>query len=388
MLQLLREWPPGYGGVERVAHELANAWAAHSKPSNVYTLVAQRRFSDQHDPLPVEYRRIELPRLRLGELLIPLPSRTLVRLLRSGEPLHAHLPCPTVLLLAALAKALQPRRMVTVHWHAFLSVTPTLKGRLISLYQGLALQLLHRFDRVITTSPVLQDALINSGLSPNRTSLLPCCLSPRQEELALNLERPAVNSSTVSGRAAAPPALRLISISRLGSYKRVDWLLDALYCTTRTLQTRGQAIALHLDVVGDGPQRQRLEHQAQELLPGLVSFHGRVDEAFKLALLERADLLVLLASSCNEAFGIVQLEAMACGVPAVALQLPQSGMHWVSRNQALPWSGELAALPELIANLACDRVLRIRARQAARERYLELFRRQHWLKQLEAALQQ
>ena len=24
--QLLREWPPGYGGVERVAHEMASVW--------------------------------------------------------------------------------------------------------------------------------------------------------------------------------------------------------------------------------------------------------------------------------------------------------------------------------------------------------------------------
>lgn len=386
MLQLLREWPPGYGGVERVAHELANAWAEQGRVSDVFTLVAQPQLSRQHDPLLVAYRRSALTRLKLGDLLIPLPSRTLIRLLRSGEPLHAHLPCPTVLLLAALAKALQPQRMVTVHWHAFLSVSPALKGRLTSLYQELAMRLLPLFDRVVTTSPVLQEALIDSGLNPSRTSLLPCCLSARQEALALNLGRPAVSSSTVSSRAAPPPALRLISISRLGSYKRVDWLLDALHRATKTLQTRGRAIALHLDVVGDGPDRQRFEQQAQDLLPGLVSFHGRVDEPRKLALLKRADLLVLLASSCNEAFGIVQLEAMACGVPAVALQLPQSGMHWVSRNEALPWSGELAALPELIANLACDRVLQMRARQAARERYLELFRRQRWLKQLEAVL--
>ena len=26
IIQLLREWPPGYGGVERVAHELALVW--------------------------------------------------------------------------------------------------------------------------------------------------------------------------------------------------------------------------------------------------------------------------------------------------------------------------------------------------------------------------
>ena len=36
--QLLREWPPGYGGVERVAHELASVWGGA-----VYSLDVQRQ---------------------------------------------------------------------------------------------------------------------------------------------------------------------------------------------------------------------------------------------------------------------------------------------------------------------------------------------------------
>ncbi len=104
MFQLVREWPPGYGGVERVAHELASAFVDRGMVSEVFTLVAQPQLFDQGDPLPVAYRRTKLARLKFAELLIPLPCRSLIRLLGSPEPLHAHLPCPSVLMLAVLAK--------------------------------------------------------------------------------------------------------------------------------------------------------------------------------------------------------------------------------------------------------------------------------------------
>ena len=51
--QVLREWPPGFGGIERVAHELGNVWR-----TPIYSFDAQ---GDGHgsggcsapDPLPV-----------------------------------------------------------------------------------------------------------------------------------------------------------------------------------------------------------------------------------------------------------------------------------------------------------------------------------------------
>ncbi len=41
-VQLMREWPPGYGGVERVAHELATEWGAM-----VFSFDAQSRSADE-----------------------------------------------------------------------------------------------------------------------------------------------------------------------------------------------------------------------------------------------------------------------------------------------------------------------------------------------------
>ena len=114
--QLLREWPPGYGGVERVAHELASVWGG-----TVYSLDVQRQEGAGHDPLPVSYPRRCLPSTKpLGRLQLPLPSRALLRLLRSPKPLHGHLPSPGVLLVLVLARLLRPRRRVTAHWHCFL----------------------------------------------------------------------------------------------------------------------------------------------------------------------------------------------------------------------------------------------------------------------------
>jgi glycosyltransferase involved in cell wall biosynthesis len=366
--QLLREWPPGYGGVERVAHELAAAWEAQGHQAVVFSLKAQPRERSQPDPLPVAYRRVPLPSLSLGRLTLPFLSRALLRLLTSPEPLHAHLPCPTVLVLSLLARVLRPRRDISLHWHSFLEPAPTAAGRLFGIYQCLAERLLVCFARIVTTSPVLQAELMAAGASSAVVSVLPCSL-PESLELQ-------ANDIAAAHLAALPaPELSLICIGRLDSYKRVDWLIDALAAMPDA--------PVRLAVVGDGPDRSALERQAAALVPGRVRFYGRVDEATKFALLARADLLVLAANRCSEAFGIVQLEAMACAVPAVAFDHPRSGMAWVSRIDALPWEGRREALPGLIASLASNPALLASARRAAHQRYQDHFSRAVWLQRLQ-----
>ena len=117
MDQLLREWPPGFGGVERVAHEYAQLSAGI-----VYSFDVQRHSSTLRDPLAVTYSRQRLHSIRfVGRLFIPLPSISLIKLLFSSSPLHGHLPSPGVLLLLFLARILNPNRHVSAHWHAFLA---------------------------------------------------------------------------------------------------------------------------------------------------------------------------------------------------------------------------------------------------------------------------
>ena len=113
--QLLREWPPGYGGVERVAHELAHFWGGVT-----YSLDVKTQACLGQDALQVTYPRKRLRSIGVGgRLYVPLLSRSLISLLASSEPLHGHLPSPGVLLLLVLARLFRPRRIVTAHWHCF-----------------------------------------------------------------------------------------------------------------------------------------------------------------------------------------------------------------------------------------------------------------------------
>lgn len=361
--QVLREWPPGYGGVERVAHELASVLGGV-----VYSLDVQGHSSVLQDPLLVTYPRKRLPStVSFGRMKLPLPSRQLLSLLVSRRPLHGHLPSPGVLLILLLARLVRPRRFVTAHWHCFLEPRRGINGSLFGVYQWLALLMMPLLSGVVTTSPLLAQELHRCGCSKHKVFVLPCCLSQPQEQLSLALPLP-------QARDGAP--LRVVFIGRLDSYKRLDWLMEAL----STLSTPWE-----LAVVGDGPLRQHFEHLANRYAHkfSLVRFLGRLSESEKLEQLARADVLVLPSDRSNEAFGIVQLEAMAAGRIALAFDRPRSGMGWVGQLSGLSWSQSPDGLAEVLQRLADQPALRQQLSMQSRDRYCTLFARGVWLKHVQ-----
>jgi glycosyltransferase involved in cell wall biosynthesis len=106
-------------------------------------------------------------------------------------------------------------------------------------------------------------------------------------------------------------ALRLVYIGRLVDWKAVDITLEAL------ARSRAQGVPIELVVVGDGPERARLEARAARPdLAGAVEFRGFLPQADCATILGRADALIL--NSVFECGGAVVLEAMAMGLPVIA----------------------------------------------------------------------
>jgi phosphatidylinositol alpha-mannosyltransferase len=103
----------------------------------------------------------------------------------------------------------------------------------------------------------------------------------------------------------------ILYIGRLENRKGVKHLLDAF----ALLQER--VPKARLVIAGDGPDREKLEMQAEELNLRNVEFLGFVDETTKKQLLHTADLFCSPALY-GESFGIVLLEAMASGLVTVA----------------------------------------------------------------------
>lgn len=380
LYQLVREWPPGYGGIERVAHELATAWQKWGQNISTISLRGRTRGHGE-DPLPVNYSRKHLTSIAIGQILIPLPQNRLLEALISDQPLVVHLPCPTLLCLGMIAGTLRSNRRIWLYWHSFVESDPGPKGWLIGIYQFLALRWAAVGpEYVITTSPQLTQALSDAGVPKQRLRQLPCCISDSTERAALRIQQQRQEEEApAAGSTQQPSSFRLLFIGRLDSYKRLDWLIDAFPDSGATA----------LDIVGDGAKRQTFERlAASSRSAASIRFHGRLSEEMKLELLRKAQLLVLPADRSNEAFGIAQLEALACGVPALALDHPRSGMAWVGGLGALMQRNGLPPLrqPEQLAAairlFSQNRHCLQAATNAAKERYERLFSRATWLRQL------
>ena len=162
--QILREWPPGYGGVERVAHQLASIWGGA-----VYSFDVQSHSLVVEDPLPVTYSRYRISSIRiLGRFHLPLPCSSSLSILFSDGPLHGHLPSPGVLIFLLIARLFRTSRQISVHWHCFLESSEFFSRCFFRLYEWFALSSLFFFYFVVTTSPPLADELLRNGLlGPN-----------------------------------------------------------------------------------------------------------------------------------------------------------------------------------------------------------------------------
>jgi glycosyltransferase involved in cell wall biosynthesis len=105
-------------------------------------------------------------------------------------------------------------------------------------------------------------------------------------------------------------SLRVLFVGRLSAAKNVDVLLDAV------ARLKSHPARIECDIVGEGPERARLERYSEELgVRDRVRFAGGVDFEQALDFYERADALVLVSET--EGWPKAIAEAMAFGLICV-----------------------------------------------------------------------
>jgi len=148
-----------------------------------------------------------------------------------------------------------------------------------------------------------------SKVPMERVFILPCCVD-------LDHFRPQQRDMTLGQRYGLQSSRVILTMGRLASHERYKGFDEVI----AVMPLLGRRFAnLKYLVVGDGPDRVRLEAKVAALgLSDKVIFAGYIPEAEKVAHYNLADAYVMPSS--GEGFGIVLIEAAACGVPVVGSQ--------------------------------------------------------------------
>jgi len=166
-------------------------------------------------------------------------------------------------------------------------------------------------ERVITpyTRPILKYIDYFTAVSPAATEYLLGMAPKAKVQIipnGINLKKYSTDKAKAVGKNKT-----ILFVGRLEKRKGVRQLLEAFQELKKT-----EPYA-RLVIVGEGPERERLEEWVQENRVSFVTFKGYVSDKEKNALFKKADLFCSPALF-GESFGIVLLEAMAMNKVIVA----------------------------------------------------------------------
>lgn len=291
--QVVASYHPEIGGVETHVGRLAHGCAEAGDDVTVLT--------HQFDGSPVDEWigavRVRRFPLTVSSRCYPL-SLSLFRHLRSHaadfDLVHVH-SYHTLVGHAAVGNGLP--LVFTPHYHGT-GHTP-LRAVLHRLYRPVGTRQFRAADAVICVSDAERDLVIKDfpsvagkvGTIPNGTD--PKLLTPDQDPVM-------------------PREPMVLTVGRLERYKNVDLIIDAF---------RALPSSAILVVVGDGPDRSRLEQHAEASGPGWpVYFTGRISDSMLDRFFSQAK--VVTSASDHEAFGLTLAEGLASGTRVVASAIP------------------------------------------------------------------
>jgi glycosyltransferase involved in cell wall biosynthesis len=343
VLHVGKFYPPVSGGMERVVETLCRA-SAGLVQSDVLVMNTGR------DTIEETVGGVHVT--RVGRLAtagsVAIAPALASRLGRAEADLIVlHEPNPWALLSFAIAR---PKAPLLIWYHSDV-VRPPLQYKLF--YAPIARPAYRNALRFIVSSPALGRHA--DALAPyrDRIRVIPFGIDP--EEWA-----PDTALRDRAAQLARELGPFILFAGRHVSYKGVDVLLRALRDSTVTAV-----------IAGDGPRRAEWEALSRELgLGDRVRFTGDVPDAELRALVHACEALVLPSVTRAEAFGYVQIEAMACGKPVISTDVP-SGVSWVNQHDQtglIVPAGQPGALRAAIERMMGDAALRQRMGQAGRER--------------------
>jgi glycosyltransferase involved in cell wall biosynthesis len=306
ILFLNYEYPPlgGGGGVvmAALARELARSHAVTVLTSGGLGLPAEAQEGGVRVlRVPVFFRR-ELAVANLPSMLAYLPMAGL-RAARAGlkgqfDVINTHFVVPTGPIGQWLAYRYGLPNVLSLHGGDLYDPSKASSPHRHALLRALVRRLLRHADALVGQSRDTLKRVVEIYGETRHAELIP-----------LGIERPPrIEPAPREAFGLTADSFVMVTVGRLVARKAASQLVDALHAADRP--------RAHLLVIGDGPDGAAVRGRAAELGVGdRVHLLGQVSEERKFQALNLADAFV--STSQHEGFGLVFLEAMACGLPVV-----------------------------------------------------------------------
>jgi glycosyltransferase involved in cell wall biosynthesis len=344
VLHLGKFYPPAKGGMETILALICERTAQHVKNRVLVANTSSSTVEERHGS--IEVTRVAAL-ARIGAVAVcPRMPFDLAR--EEADIIVLHEPNPMALVAYFLAR---PRGRLIVWYHSDV-IRPSWRYRLF--YRPFLRFALSRAVRIVVSSPALGASAPELQDFQAKCKVIPFGIEARSADALGAIVQRAGEIRRDAGQSI------VLFVGRLVAYKGVGVLLEAL---------KGlNAVAL---IVGEGPLRARLEEQARALeVSANVRFLGSVDDDELAALYRACNVFVLPSVTRQEAFGVVQLEAMAAGKPVVSTDLG-TGVGWVNRDGETGYvvpPRDPRALREALARLLADANLQKSMGDAAAKR--------------------
>ena len=296
-------------------------------------------------------RIVEVPCRRTVASLPIAPSTpgTVHRLSRRGrfDIAHAHFPDP--LACACLPLAAGAARIAS--WHSDI-----VRQRLFGKAYGAAVRLLFDpLDAVAGATPSHLESAQLRDFRPRQRHVVPYGV-----DVARFAATPAVEARAHALRAEAGGRPIVFALGRHVYYKGFEVLIDAM-----------RTVDAVLVLGGTGPLTPSLQARAAAAVEaGTVRFVGRIDDADLPAWYHACTVYCLPSLAPSEAFGLVQVEAMACGRPIVNCRL-DNAVNFVAPADDCALTvapGDATALAAALSRLVADTALAAVLGAAGRQR--------------------
>ena len=289
-----------------------------------------------------------------------------IRRLHRSHPvdlIHAHSALPCGHAASLLSRELKIPFVVTVHGLDALS-TRQVQGRAGKWCAGVSRLVYRSACRVICVSEKVREQVVAGAAGPVNTTVVYNGVDPQ----------------IFSPLEGDPDRLIVLSVGNLIPIKGHDLLIRAFAALHDRLS--GIVPPLSLEIIGDGPERARLQQLAQELgITAKVHFRGRRSRREVADAMRHAAVFAL--PSRYEGLGCVYLESMSASKPVIACQ--GQGIEEVIRpavNGCLIAPNDLEGLTDSLAALVQQPELRHKIGNAARRTILQGFTLEQQAKRL------